>query len=79
MAKRTHVMLTLIAAGETRWERDGRLLGAADLPLSNAGRASAAADAAELERHQIATIYHPPDEAATETASVARRCISSLS
>lgn len=72
-------ILTLIACGETTWGRDGRLLGSADLPLSNSGLSLVKADAdhlaAELgiDEHgatsaPFPTIYHPPDDAAQVTA-----------
>lgn len=67
--KRSSVMLTLIRCGQTQWEQEGRLHGRTDLPLSDAGRASVAADAERLA-HAPSVILHPSDEAATETARI---------
>lgn len=82
---RDHVhILTVIASGATAWAREGRLLGAADLPLSNTGRAYATEAAATLaaqfsvgsgRKSPIVTIRHPADEAATETAAIIARAI----
>ncbi|MCA9290034.1 MAG: phosphoglycerate mutase family protein, partial [Phycisphaerales bacterium] len=41
--RRAAFTLVLIRAGETSWEQDGRLLGRADLPLSDRGRAAVVA------------------------------------
>ncbi len=70
--------LTLIASGETTWSREGRLLGSADLPLSNEGLSQATRDAEALAGElglqekspspPFSVIHHPPDEAATATA-----------
>lgn len=68
--KRLYITLTVIRCGQTRWEGEDRLLGSADLPLGDAGRASITADAARLAGLQVGTIHHPPDEAATETAQI---------
>lgn len=77
MAMRGRI-LTLVACAQTTWERDGRLLGSADIPLSNEGKAEART-AAELFSQEVNTssngngaainiIHHPPDESALETA-----------
>ena len=69
-AKRKSVVLNLIRCGETTWDAEGRLHGRSDLPLSIDGRASVAEDAAGLISPNLATVYHPPDDAATETAQI---------
>jgi len=72
-------ILTLIGCGETTWGRDGRLLGSADLPLSNSGLSLVKADADQLAAElgvgrngstaqAISAIHHPPDDAAQVTA-----------
>lgn len=73
-------ILNLIACGETTWNQEGRLLGSADLPLSQPARSTAITEAEHLaamieardgkSRSPISTIYHSPDEAAAETAQV---------
>jgi broad specificity phosphatase PhoE len=60
--------LWLIQCGETTWGREGRVQGSTDLPLSDAGRETVRAEVQGVQARHIATIYHPPDEAATETA-----------
>ena len=66
--KRKSIMLCLIQCGQTIWEADQRVHGSTDLPLSEAGRTAVKNDLAQLSGAHPATIHHPPDEAATETA-----------
>ena len=73
--KRPYITLTVIGCGQTRWEGEGRLLGSADLPLAEAGRASVIADAARLAGLRVGTIHHPPDEAARETAKIHAKAV----
>ena len=77
--KRKSIVLTLVRCGDTAWETEERLHGRSDLPLSTGGRATVTDAAAWLSGRRIGTVYHPPDEAATETAqiigkSVGARC-----
>jgi len=67
-ARRGGLILCLVRCGETPWDRDERLHGATDLPLSNSGRASVRADLDRTPARRIGSVYHPPDEAATDTA-----------
>lgn len=75
MATRTpqSTMLCLIRCGDTDWDREGRILGATDLPLSAPGRAIIADACARQLPVKLAMVYHGGDEAAAETASVAAR------
>ncbi|MBT8484362.1 MAG: histidine phosphatase family protein [Phycisphaerales bacterium] len=66
--KRRYILVTLVRAGHTHWEGEGRLHGATNLPLSDAGRAGVSSDLPQLDREAIATVYHAADEGATETA-----------
>lgn len=75
MAKLQSVILWLVRCGATSWSDEGRVAGSADLPLSEAGRAAVRADAARLQRGRIATIHHPADDAATETARIVARAL----
>lgn len=68
MAKKKTVTLWLVQAGATSWADERRLHGAADLPLSDAGRSTVLADIAHLAGRRISVIHHPADEAASETA-----------
>ncbi|MHC4429029.1 MAG: histidine phosphatase family protein [Planctomycetota bacterium] len=68
--KRTSIHLSLVRCGETAWAADGRLQGSSDLPLSPQGEASVSADALTLAGRRVTTFFHPPDEAAAETASI---------
>jgi broad specificity phosphatase PhoE len=69
------MMLCLIQCGETSWERDDRVHGATDLPMSNGGRAAVQAAASQCAIARLGAIYHPPDEAATETARIFARAL----
>ncbi len=72
-AKRFYLMLSLIRCGETHWEAEGRMHGATDLPLSDGGRDTVLADSKLMPEGAFSTIYHPPDEAASETAKILAR------
>ncbi len=67
-SKRASIVLSLVQCGETAWDGEGRLHGSTDLPLSEAGREVVKDAATGLISARFNTIYHPPDEAATETA-----------
>jgi broad specificity phosphatase PhoE len=69
-AKRETIVLCLFRCGETDWDVQQRLVGAADLPLSEAGRAVVRDSTQRLRLDRLSTIYHPADEAATETSSI---------
>jgi len=73
MAARTHhsTMLCLIQCGDTDWDREGRILGATDLPLSAPGRAIVVDACAKQLPPKLSIIYHSLDEAAVETATIA--------
>lgn len=62
--------LCLIRCGETSWDREKRVHGSTDLPMSDAGRASVQSVAKHCELAAISSVYHPDDEAATETARI---------
>ena len=68
--KRKSIVLTLIRCGETTWDAEGRLHGRSDLPLSIDGRAAVCEDVAKLADRGMSTVYHPPDDAAVETAQI---------
>lgn len=67
--RRNTVVLCVIRCGETTWARENRIAGAADLPLSDTGRAMVREDSQWAIHHRVATIYHPADEAAQATAA----------
>ena len=67
------MVLNVIRCGETTWNAEGRLHGRSDLPLSISGRTSVSADAASIEGGRTSTVYHPPDDAAAETAQIVAR------
>ncbi len=73
--KQKTIVLSLIKCGETTWEVDGRLQGRSDLPLSPQGRSSVEQDVAMLAGHRMGTIYHPANEAASETAKLVARLV----
>ncbi len=73
--KQKTIVLNLIKCGETTWEVDGRLQGRSDLPLSPQGRSSVEQDVAMLAGHRMGTIYHPANEAASETAELVARLV----
>ena len=75
MAKTSTFRFLLIRCAQTEWDAVGRLQGAADLPLSEQGRAWAGGLAERLSSDEDALpkpdlILHAPDEASTETATI---------
>ena len=78
MPKPTHFRILLVQAGGTEWDRDGRLSGDADLPLSGPERARLEAlQPADWTPHgaenrpELDIILTGPDEASQATASLA--------
>jgi len=69
-SRRKTITLALIRCGETTWDVEGRLHGHSDLPLSIDGRTAVSEDVATLDCGRLRTIYHPPDDAAIETAQI---------
>lgn len=69
MAKTKHAGVWLVRAGPTTWDAEGRIVGAADIPLSPEGRQAAADRAAALRGQVISTVLCGPDEAAFQTAT----------
>ncbi len=61
----------LARCGETIWANEGRLRGITDLPLSESGRAMTIEESRRFDRaREVSVVFHPPDEAATETAEI---------
>jgi broad specificity phosphatase PhoE len=63
-------VMCLIQCGETAWDHDERLHGQTDLPLTNSGRATLVTIAKRTPAGAVGTVFHPPDEAATDTADI---------
>lgn len=74
-AKRQDILLGLIRCGETTWEAEERVHGAADLPLSPEGRASISAAVVTLGPKRFGVVYHPSNEAATDTAHIVAEAV----
>jgi broad specificity phosphatase PhoE len=69
MAKLNDIRVLLVRTGETEWERDGRIAGHSDVPLSEGGRRAVADLARQLEGVRLGTVYCGPDEASVATAN----------
>jgi len=65
-----HATLILMRHGETAWNRERRIMGDLDIPLSDAGRAQCEAAAALLESFAINRIVTSPLRRAAETAAI---------
>jgi len=63
--------LLLIRHGETEWSRSGQHTGRTDLPLTEAGVATARALAAAIARRHIVAAFTSPASRATRTAELA--------
>ena len=64
-----HTELILIRHGETAWNRERRMQGQTDTPLSDLGRAQAQAVARRLAQHEFAAIYSSDLTRAWDTAA----------
>jgi broad specificity phosphatase PhoE len=64
------VRLILVRHGESQWNREGRILGRADIPLSGVGRRQAHAVAKALQEEKVQSVYCSPLRRAMETASI---------
>ena len=63
--------LILIRHGETEWSRTGRHTGRTDVPLTDAGRATASRLAPALATRPIVATFTSPASRATDTAKLA--------
>ena len=59
--------LIVVRHGESEWNRDGRILGRADIALSELGRGQAHAVAKALRREKVQAVYSSPLRRAMET------------
>jgi broad specificity phosphatase PhoE len=69
MGKNQPLRVLLVTVGETIWERQGRIPGRADLPLSPEGINQARAQLRRQTRPWMGTILHAGDEASASVAS----------
>ena len=63
--------IVILRHGETQWSRSGQHTGRTDIPLTDAGRAAAAALAPHLAGHTFAYVACSPLQRARETARLA--------
>jgi probable phosphoglycerate mutase len=70
MSKSNEIRVLLVRTGETEWDQAGRITGAADVPLSEAGleAATKAADELAATGTRLSTVFCGQDEASVATA-----------
>ncbi|MEM8757203.1 MAG: histidine phosphatase family protein [Planctomycetota bacterium] len=68
MAKPRFINLIVIRSGECDWDRESRLVGRADLPLSGDGLERVAVEATALDGVSLSSILHPPEQCCRATA-----------
>lgn len=72
-------ILWLVRSGESSWQREDRLQGGADLPLSPEGRVALITELAQFgpgaAAGTVVAVHHPSDEGATETATILARAV----
>ena len=71
MAKPEQLHLILIRAGSSTWDEAGRIVGDADLPMTDAGRADVEAAIEQLDGMKLAAVFAGTDEASEQTAAAA--------
>jgi phosphoserine phosphatase len=69
MAKSSEIRVLLVRTGETEWERDGRIAGHSDVPLTEGGKLAVTDMARQFGDVRISTVYCGPDEASLATAN----------
>ncbi len=62
--------LVLIPSGQTTWQEEGRMVGSADLPLSDTGRQQVAAWADQLKELPLDFLYAGTNEQISETVKL---------
>jgi broad specificity phosphatase PhoE len=70
MAKGERIRLLVVRCGSTEWDEAGRMQGAADLPLCEAGRQSTEAIAGDIAVDPPQVVLSGPDEASRTAAKV---------
>lgn len=70
MAKNAGYRILMLRSGSTQWDREARVQGATDLPISEAGEAQVRGEVATLGRPPIAAVICGPDEASVATARI---------
>lgn len=65
--------LFIVRHGETEWNAQGKIQGAADIPLNDQGRYQASKLAQRLQNEPIAAVYTSPQMRAYETAQIATK------
>ena len=62
--------LVLIPSGQTTWQEEGRMVGSADLPLSDTGRQQVTSWADQLKQLPVDILYAGTNEQITETVEL---------
>lgn len=73
MAKAEHINVLLIRSGDSEWDRTGRLVGQADLPLCDKARKDLADSSALLDGVELSVVLHAADQCSAGTAALYAR------
>ena len=73
MAKPEQIDVLLIRSGESEWDRTGRLVGKADLPLCEKAKQDLAEASALLDGVDLSIVLHAADQCSASTAAMYSR------
>src|SRR5690606_15052333 len=75
MAKPEQINVLLIRSGESEWDRTGRLVGKADLPLCEKAKQELVDASSMLDGVDLSIVLHAADQCSASTAAMFARVV----